>query len=64
VGVGCNATCGPDFRLEGAAIVRAEASCKAKLAVDARVYYFVLGESVTGVADLKVIKLPMGNKGE
>jgi hypothetical protein len=37
VGVSCNATCGPDVRVEGAAVVRVEAVCKNKIAVDARV---------------------------
>ena len=66
--VGCNATCPqPDpwgFRAEGAAIVGAEAHCRGTIAVDARVYYFTAEGEVSGVADLKIIKLPSGNKGE
>ena len=66
--VGCNATCPqPDpwgFRAEGAAIVGAEAHCRGTIAVDARVYYFTAEGEVSGVADLKIVKLPSGNKGE
>jgi hypothetical protein len=66
--VGCNATCpqpGPfGFRVEGAAVVRTEAHCRNTVAVDARVYYFDGDFQVQGVADLKLVKLPAGNKGE
>jgi len=66
--VGCNATCfqpGPfGFRVEGAGVVRTEAHCRGTIAVDARVYYFDSAFQVMGVADLKLVKLPAGNKGE
>ena len=66
--VGCNATCpqpGPfGFRVEGAAVVRAEAHCRGTVAVDARVYYFDGEFQVQGVADLKLVKFPGGNKGD
>src|SRR5262245_46898526 len=66
--VGCNATCaqpGPfGFRVEGAAVVRTEAHCRGTVAVDARIYYFDTEFQVSGVADLKLVKLPLGNKGE
>jgi hypothetical protein len=61
--VGCNAWCADNIRIEGGAIVRAQQSCRGKIAVDARLYYFN-GGVVAGVADLKVIKLPNGSKGE
>ena len=41
-----------------------EAHCRGTIAVDARVYYFTAEGEVSGVADLKIIKLPSGNKGE
>jgi hypothetical protein len=66
--VGCNATCPQPaplgLRVEGAAIVGAQASCRTRIAVDARIYYFTSSGEVAGVADLKVIKLPAANKGE
>jgi len=66
--VGCNATCFQPapfgFRVEGAAVVRTEAHCRGTVAVDARVYYFDTDFQVLGVADLKLVKLPAGNKGE
>ena len=66
--VGCNATCfQPEpfgFRVEGAAVVKMEAHCRGTIAVDARVYYFNSEGEVSAAADLKLVKLPAGNKGE
>lgn len=65
--VSCATWCDlPNPRLEGAAIIRTSAACRNKIAVDARHYTFAYDESgvVTGVTELKVVKLPGGNKGD
>jgi len=54
------------FRGEGNAVIGTESRCKNKIAVDARAYYETSTEfqDITAVADLKVIRLPSGNKGD
>src|SRR5262249_38053543 len=66
----CDSTCDQSgvfgFRGEGNAVVGTESRCKNKIAVDARAYYerSTEFEDITAVADLKVIRLPSGNKGD
>jgi len=62
----CNATCvaGLGF-IEGKAVVGTTPACVNRIAVDARLYYFGAGDVPTHAAtDLKVIRLPLGNKGD
>jgi hypothetical protein len=66
----CDSTCDQTgvfgFRGEGNAVIGTEPRCKGKIAVDARAYYQDSTEfqDVSAVADLRIIKLPSGNKGD
>jgi len=65
--VDCNEVCEPGLEsYEGKAIVSTTAPCLDRIAVDARLYH-TTGENdqqVTGIADVKVIRLFTGNLGD
>ena len=62
----CNATCSPGLGfIEGKAIVGTTSACVNRIAVDARLYHLQVNDGpTTGVASLKVVRLPYGNKGD
>ena len=62
----CNATCAPGLAaIEGKAVVGTRPACVNRLAVDARLYHLGANDVPTNaVADLKVARLPQGNKGD
>jgi len=62
----CNTTCFPELLgSEGKAVIATTSGCVNRIAVDARLYQLGANDGPTNaVADLKVIRLPLGNKGE
>ena len=62
----CNATCAPGLGfIEGKAIVGTTIACVNRIAVDARLYHLQVNDGpTTAIADLKAVRLPLGNKGD
>jgi len=62
----CNSTCvgGLNF-IEGKAVIGTTPACVNRIAVDARLYHLGPNDVPTNaIADLKVVRLPLGNKGD
>jgi len=63
----CNATCAPALGfIEGKAVIGTTPACVNRIAVDARLYHLGANGDVptNAIADLKVVRLPLGNKGD
>ena len=60
----CNAVCDPPLTFyEGKAVVSTTQECVKRIAIDARLYHTIGDDDeVTGIANVKVVRLPSGNE--